>query len=224
MLSLWQIILRMALAMAIIAGVLFGSAGRLDLPMFWVYLAAFLSFGVITMTVMSRHNPDLLRERLKPGPGKRERIARPLLILLIVVHWVLAGIDVGRYHWSDRVPLEAQLAGTVVMVLGMFGWAWAMYVNSFFSSEVRIQTDRGHHVIDRGPYRFVRHPGYLSALILFLGATLVLGSYVSLIPMVGALAVFVWRTSFEDRVLRNELTGYADYASRVRYRLVPGIW
>jgi protein-S-isoprenylcysteine O-methyltransferase Ste14 len=215
---------RLAVAIAIVAGMLFFSAGRWDLPMFWVYLGSFVVFVAVTMGIMLRHDPELLRERFRPAPGRRERITRPLLVPPIVAHWVIAGLDLGRFQWSQPMPAILQIAALAAMWLGMFGWAWAMYSNHFFSSEVRIQAERGHRVVDSGPYGIVRHPGYLSGLILFAADPLVLGSWASAIPMLAVLGVFVWRTAFEDRVLRAELAGYAEYAQRVRFRLVPGIW
>ncbi|HWQ02909.1 MAG TPA: isoprenylcysteine carboxylmethyltransferase family protein, partial [Candidatus Nitrosotenuis sp.] len=179
---------------------------------------------VVTMALMMRHDPELLRERFHPGPGRKEGVARPLLIVLIFLHWIVAGLDVGRIGWSGEVSPFLQAAGVLVIAAGMFGWTWAMCSNHFFSSEVRIQTERGHHVVRGGPYRFLRHPGYAAGLFLFAADPLVLGSWWSAVPMIGVLAVFVWRAAFEDKVLHDELPGYREYAGEVRYRLLPGIW
>ncbi len=192
--------------------------------MVWIYFATILIFVVTVLAIIGRKDPDLLRERFKPGPGARDPETRPLLLLFILGHWIVAGLDVGRYHWSGTLHFGVQLIALLLFSLGLAGWGWAMYTNSFFSSEVRIQTERGHRVITGGPYRFVRHPGYAVLLVFFLASPVVLGSWWALLPVVGAAALILRRTVIEDRVLRAELPGYADYAARVRYRLLPGIW
>jgi protein-S-isoprenylcysteine O-methyltransferase Ste14 len=207
-----------------LASVLFVSAGRWDLPMFWAYWLIFLMFGTVTLRLVHRKYPDLLQERFKPGPGARDPWARPVLVLLVGGHWIIAGLDVGRYHWSDGIPLGAQIVALGVMSLGLIGWGWAMLSNRFFSSEVRIQSERGHHVESGGPYRFVRHPGYLSALIVFAASPLALGSLWALLPAAAVEIIFIRRTALEDRMLRAELPGYAGYAERVRFRLLSGVW
>jgi protein-S-isoprenylcysteine O-methyltransferase Ste14 len=206
------------------ASVLSLSAGRWDLPFFWAYWLMFCTFAVVTLRLVHRKHPDLLQERFRPGPGARDPKSRPVLVMLVVSHWVLAGLDVGRYHWSDGIPLAAQIAALVAFGLGLVGWAWSMLSNRFFSSEVRIQTDRGHQLESGGPYRFVRHPGYFSALLVFAASPLVLGSLWSILPIVAVGWMFLRRTALEDRMLQAELPGYAEYAARVRFRLFPGVW
>ncbi|MGB0068047.1 MAG: isoprenylcysteine carboxylmethyltransferase family protein, partial [Isosphaeraceae bacterium] len=112
----------------------------------------------------------------------------------------------------------------VLLVAGLAGMTWAESVNKFFEQTVRIQTDRGHRVIDTGPYALVRHPGYVAACLLFMGMPLALGSLWALIPAVLSCLLLVLRTIWEDRTLRDELVGYEEYTQRVRYRLVPGVW
>jgi protein-S-isoprenylcysteine O-methyltransferase Ste14 len=216
--------LRVAIALLGTAAVLFIPAGRLDLPMFWAFWSTLCSIGGATLVLVNRKFPDLLQERFRPGPGARDPKSRPLLLLLIAGQWSAAGLDVGRYHWSDIIPVGVQIAALFVVACGMAGWGWAMLSNRFFSSEVRIQTDRGHYVESGGPYRFVRHPGYASALLLFAASPVALGSLWAIVPTLGALAMFIRRTALEDRMLRAELPGYAHYAERVRFRLVSGVW
>lgn len=110
------------------------------------------------------------------------------------------------------------------MLAGIAVTCWAQAVNPFFEPGVRIQSERHQRVIDSGPYRFVRHPGYVAALLLFFGMALALGSYWALLPAALAAALLVLRTAWEDRLLQAELPGYADYARRVRWRLLPGLW
>jgi protein-S-isoprenylcysteine O-methyltransferase Ste14 len=216
--------LRGIIALLGTASVLFVPAGRLDLSMFWAFWLTLCSIGGATLVLVNRKSPDLLQERFRPGAGGRDPKSRPLLVLLIFGQWSVAGLDVGRYHWSDVIPVGVQIAALLVVAGGMAGWGWAMLSNRFFSSEVRIQTDRGHYVESGGPYRFVRHPGYASALLLFAASPVALGSLWAFLPTLGALAMIIRRTALEDRMLRAELPGYAQYAERVRFRLLFGVW
>jgi protein-S-isoprenylcysteine O-methyltransferase Ste14 len=136
---------------------------------------------------------------------------------------IVAGLD-HRFGWSPAFPLWLVVFGFVLILLGYAFAAWALAENRFFSSVVRIQTDRGHAVCDSGPYRLVRHPGYAGNIPPLLGIVLALGSAWTLIPAAVALIIAVVRTALEDQTLQEELPGYRDYARRVRYRLVPGIY
>ncbi len=206
---------------AVIGAFLFVSAGRWDLPMFWAYLGVWFATFVAGSLVA---DPTLARERMRPGPGGRDYFSIFVLMPLWLGRYVLAGLDVGRFHWSDNVPLVVQVIGLVVMAAAMAVEVWAVAVNRFFSSVIRHQTDRGHHVITGGPYRFVRHPGYAAAPYLFVGGGLALGSWLAaLVGLFMALLLFR-RTALEDRFLRERLEGYAAYAERVRYRVFPGVW
>jgi protein-S-isoprenylcysteine O-methyltransferase Ste14 len=166
---------------------------------------------------------DLLRERHAPAPGNQDRLTRPLGIVLVLVHWIIAGLDVGRFHWS-LVPWQVQAAAVVGFAAALAVNFWAMRVNRFYSSVVRVQADRGHHAIVDGPYRFVRHPGYAATLLAMFSGGVALGSWLAMVPVLGFAALFIRRTLLEDRMLQQELTGYADYTQRVKYRLVPGIF
>ncbi len=116
------------------------------------------------------------------------------------------------------------MVGYILLTVGMIGSVWAEAVNKFAEPGVRIQTERGHRVVDAGPYAIVRHPLYVAAFFLFMGIPLALGSFRALIPALVGSAVLVVRTAFEDHMLQNELEGYKEYAGRVRYRLIPGVW
>jgi protein-S-isoprenylcysteine O-methyltransferase Ste14 len=115
-------------------------------------------------------------------------------------------------------------AGYLLLTIGMSITIWAQAVNRFFEPGVRIQTERGHHVVDKGPYALIRHPGYVAACLLFAGTALALGSWWALVPVAGAVLLLLLRTAWEDRTLKVELPGYADYAQRVRFRWLPGLW
>ncbi len=140
-----------------------------------------------------------------------------------LVLYIVAGIDYGRASWS-QVPELWENAAFVLVLLGYLMPLWALTNNPFASGIVRIQKERGHTVSSDGPYRFVRHPMYVGTLFFSLGAPIFLGSWWALLPGLGMAALFVLRTALEDRTLQTELKGYADYAQRVRYRLVPGVW
>jgi protein-S-isoprenylcysteine O-methyltransferase Ste14 len=206
---------------ALIAAVLFGSAGRWDLPMFWAYLGVWFATMLAGSLVA---DPTLARERLRPGPGGQDYLSIVVVSLLWLGHYVVAGLDVGRCHWSDSVPLIVQVIGLLAMAAAMAVMIWAVAVNRFFSSVIRLQTDRGHHLITSGPYRYVRHPAYAASPYLLIGGGLALGSWLAtLIGLVMAL-LLLRRTALEDRFLREKLEGYAAYAEKVRYRVFPGVW
>jgi protein-S-isoprenylcysteine O-methyltransferase Ste14 len=141
-----------------------------------------------------------------------------------LAHYVVAALDLGRFHWSRPLPLRAQGAGLLGLAAALSMLFWATSVNPFFSSVIRIQRDRGHRGITVGPYRYVRHPGYAAAIVLVLSSALALGSRWSLPPAILASLALIRRTLVEDRVLREELERYAPYAEHVRYRLVPTVW
>lgn len=217
------LVLRFALLLAVLATLLFTVAGRTDLPFFWAYLFIFGAVGMIGSLVVHRRDPTLFRERMKPGPGGKDPGMRRLAAVCLLAALLMAGLDAGRFRWSRVIP-AVQLTALILVAVALAIWMWAMSTNRFFSSDARIQRDRGHHVISDGPYRFVRHPGYAVAIILFLATPVALGSWWGLIPVAPLLALFLRRTSLEDRLLLAELEGYADYAARVRYRLIPGLW
>jgi protein-S-isoprenylcysteine O-methyltransferase Ste14 len=145
------------------------------------------------------------------------------LFVAILVIPLVGGLDDGRFHWSS-MSWRVVALGYIVQLAGWIGVAWAQTVNRFFEPGVRIQTERGHQVIDIGPYALIRHPGYFAAVLLFVGIALSLGSWWALIPAGFGSLVLVLRTVWEDRTLHAELPGYAEYAQRVRFRLVPGVW
>ena len=200
---------------------LFGSAGTFAFPSFWAYLAILAGIFIASILLL---DPDLARERLRPG-GQKPPLALRLFSGVLVLHWIVAGLDRGRFHWSDTVPLWLQAAALVVLAGSYAFCLWAMRVNRFFSSVVRIQSDRGQHVVSSGPYAVIRHPGYLAGILVMVTSGIALGSWLATVFLVAlSLPFLMYRVITEDRVLQADLPGYADYAARVRWRLCPGLW
>jgi protein-S-isoprenylcysteine O-methyltransferase Ste14 len=208
--------------------ILFLAAGTLDWPMGWLYAIITLGVGVASRVLLFTRQPDLAAERGKftnaEGAKQWDRVLVPLVALVLpLVVLIVCGLDY-RLNGPGRVALGVQLAATILMVAGYALGIWALLTNRFFSTVVRIQTERGHTVVSNGPYRYVRHPGYAGGLVYYLATPLVLGAPWGCAPA-GVLAVLlVLRTALEDNTLRQELPGYAEYAARVRYRLIPAIW
>jgi protein-S-isoprenylcysteine O-methyltransferase Ste14 len=210
-----------AVFLVLASAALFGGAGTFDFPSFWIYLAILAAIMIASLAGL---DPDLARERMRPG-GQKPPLALRLLALLFFVHWLIAGLDRGRFHWSDTVPDWLQALGMVAVAVGNVVCFWAMRVNRFFSSIIRIQSDRGQHVIDSGPYAFVRHPGYVGGILFMVGSGIALGSWLAWALLTAAsLPFLLGRAINEDRILQADLPGYRDYAARVRWRLLPGVW
>jgi protein-S-isoprenylcysteine O-methyltransferase Ste14 len=204
----------------LIAGILFGAAGRVDLPLYWVYVVIMAAVSVGGLLLISE---DLAHERMLPG-GKPPPWSLRLAFLFCMLHWAIAGLDRGRFHLSDNVPLPLRIAALAVFAAGMAFAMWALHVNPFFSSAVRLQQERGQRVVADGPYRWTRHPGYAGAIPLLVASGLVLCSWLAtLLGTAGALWL-IYRTVVEDRMLRAGLPGYESYAREVRWRLLPGLW
>ena len=213
--------LRATVLLIAAAAALFGSAGSLAIPTLWVYWAILAVVFVAAFALLDR---GLLQERMRPG-GRPTPLGLRLLNIVLFAHWIIAGLDRGRLHWTDSVPLWLQALGLFIIVAGYALAFWAMIVNRFFSSVVRIQSDRGQYVVTGGPYAFVRHPGYSAGILILAASGVALGSWLAAAFLLAVSCPFLfYRVINEDRVLRSQLPGYADYAQRVRWRLVPGIW
>jgi len=206
----------------ILAAILFISSGRLDWMWAWAYLGVGVSILAINVLVMS---PELIAERseIKEDVKGWDRVLGILIGVLTLGALVVIGLD-ARFGWSPQLALAIQLGGLVFLALGQGLFSWVMASNKFFSRAVRIQMDRGHTVATGGPYRYVRHPGYVGYIISWLATPLALGSLWALIPAGLVMCLMVVRTALEDRTLQEQLDGYGDYAGLVRYRLLPGVW
>ncbi len=193
----------------------------------WAYAILFILGFAVSRGLAVRRHPDLLAERVRLMHHENvkpwDRLLAPLVVLATALIPLVAGLDV-RFGSSCPFHLAAKLL-SLVLILGGYAWGTcALLENRFFSGVVRIQTDRGQQVVSTGPYRWMRHPGYAGALLASLATPVLLDSRWSFVPVALLTAVLVIRTALEDRVLQRELPGYDEYAKRVRYRLLPGVW
>jgi len=207
----------------ILAVILFISAGRLDWMWAWAYLGVGVGILIINVLVMP---PELIAERGrtdKKDIKAWDRVLTTLIILPTLGMPIIAGLD-ERFGWSPQLALAVHLIGLAFIALGQGLFTWAMVSNKFFSTSVRIQMDRDHTVATGGPYQCVRHPGYVGYIVSLFATAVALGSLWALIPAGLTMCFFIVRTALEDETLQEELDDYRDYATRVRYRLLPGVW
>ena len=204
---------------------LFWSAGRLDWWGAWGALAVMAGWILATAIVIFRLNPSLLAERLGPRMGAKswDTAIMSLLGLFQLARYILAGLD-QRYGWTGGFPQAAQLIALFICAVGYALVTWATASNAYFSQIVRLQPERGQTVVESGPYHTVRHPAYIGAVLYETAVPVLLASWWAFIPSILCLLLLLLRTTLEDRMLQAELPGYAGYAARVRYRLLPGIW
>ncbi|NQS90796.1 MAG: isoprenylcysteine carboxylmethyltransferase family protein [Chloroflexi bacterium] len=211
---------------AYVAGILMFAAGRWDWLVGWLYVGIFLAFDLATALVVIPISPDLLIERSRSNQDAKswDKIIMPLAAgILPLIGWILAGFN-ERWDWTPEVGIGLSMAGLIGTVLGHGIVVWAMGANAFFSPLVRIQEERGHVVSTTGPYKFLRHPGYVGAILFSSAIPFLLGSWWALIPGILSVVLYVLRTWLEDQTLQEELEGYKEYASQVKFRLIPGVW
>jgi protein-S-isoprenylcysteine O-methyltransferase Ste14 len=201
---------------------LFVPAGRISWFAGWAYLAIFAAFTAAAFVVV---RPELVRERAAPGPGSDRRDALIAGIGFVGLYpgtLIVAGIDAA--HGARCIPPFCQVPAFVLFAAG-YGFAlWAMRANPFFSTFIRIQSERGHSAVSSGPYAWVRHPGYAGTMAAHLVLPAALGSTWAFAPAIAGCLVFAVRTAREDRVLAERLPGYGEYKARVPWRLIPGVW
>jgi len=219
---------RLVVLYLIIPLILLICAGDLGWWQAWVYSLLILAAGIGGRIWAEQRHPGLTAERQNieniQNAKTWDKVLAPLMAVSLVFPMVIvAGLD-HRYNWSPEFPLWLNVIGLILITFGYAFATWAVAENRFFSSVVRIQTERGHVVCDTGPYRFVRHPGYAGNILPLFGIVLALGSIWTLIPAAVAAIITLIRTVLEDQTLQEELPGYRDYAQHVRYRLIPGIY
>jgi protein-S-isoprenylcysteine O-methyltransferase Ste14 len=222
-----QLISRTAVLFAVMALLLFVPAGTIAWPAAWVFLVETTGLSLAIGLWLARHDPGLLAERLSgvmpPGQERWDRLVMATFLVLTAVWLPVMAIDAMRYRYS-HVPLWVQGLGALGVFLGLYMSYLTFRANSYAAPVVKIQAARGHRVATGGPYRFVRHPMYAGAILLFVGAPLLLGSWYGLALAPVLTALLAYRARMEERMLIAKLDGYADYAARVRYRLIPFVW
>jgi protein-S-isoprenylcysteine O-methyltransferase Ste14 len=204
---------------------LFISAGRIDYWQGWIYVLIALAMFIVNYTVL-RIDRDLLDERSKPGEGSKKWDKLLLLFTspLTISLYITGGLDSGRYHWSPHFHWSLYITGIILTITGQLLFLIAQKQNKFFSSTVRIQTDRGHTVCETGLYKVVRHPAYSGIMIQTLGFPMFFGSLWSIIFVSLIVLLFLIRTYLEDKTLLNELNGYREYTYKTRYKIIPFVW
>jgi len=205
---------------------LFIAAGRWDWIRGWISVALSVVGLTAVGLIVQHYNPELMAQRARwrrKDTKPFDKIFMAIFMPLVVIQPAVAGLDAVRYHWSS-MPFGFVYPGVILFVLSMVLIAWVMAINPYAETSVRIQTDRGHTVVTSGPYRLVRHPMYVGVMLDYVGNSLVWGSAWALGITGVIILLFLWRTAREDRTLRQELSGYEDFAAHTRYRLLPGVW
>ena len=207
------------------AALLFTSAGTLIWPIVWVLQAEYIAIYLLNRYYFLREKPELIAERGKPKQGvkKWDKTITAVIMLFNFSMLVIIGVD-ERFTWSPDFPLALQIAGLLLIASGQLLFSWAMASNPFFSTLVRVQKDRGQIVAQQGPYRYVRHPGYVGYIVFTLATPLTLSSLWGFIPAGIVSALLVLRTHFEDEILLAELEGYDQFSNQTKCRLIPGVW
>jgi protein-S-isoprenylcysteine O-methyltransferase Ste14 len=215
-------LLRWLLASLAVGGAPMVLSGEWTSPYLWLFAIGFSAvFFYANVAVL---DDDLARERFRPPSEGADTVALRWIRLSALAAFVFAPIDSGRLHWTAVVPPGLRTFAVAAAVGAFFLVVRAMMTNRFFSAVIRIQGERGHRVVDQGPYAVVRHPGYFGMLVFAPMAALALGSWWALIPAGLYCLLIARRVIVEDQFLRTNLTGYDEYAGRVRHRVIPGVW
>jgi protein-S-isoprenylcysteine O-methyltransferase Ste14 len=210
--------------MLVLLGVMMFVPAGIGWAMGWLFLLVFVALAVTSTVYLWRANPEIFvaRSKVHKGTKQWDRVLLVLILGSFFAVFMVAGLD-ARYQWSS-VPVWLTAVGYSWFALGFAMSTCVCAENKFAEPSVRIQADRGQHVVDTGPYAVVRHPLYAVSGVLMTGMPLALGSFWALVPVGVAAAVLAVRTVLEDRTLQNELEGYKEYAARVRYKLIPCVW
>ena len=211
--------------LTLLFAIFFVAAGNINILSAWISLGLYSIVSIINLFLV---DPDLISERLQmggKGVNQKDRmLASMSFLFLYPLTLIIAGLDIGRFHWTRSYSLVIQISAFILFGLGNLLGLWAMANNKYFSTFVRIQEDRDHEVVSGGPYQYIRHPGYAGTILSAITLPLVLGSVYALVPALVGCIGFVVRTALEDEILINRLEGYRDYTQKVHYRLLPGVW
>ena len=224
---LMKLLVQTVLWLGVMAIILFGPAGTIRWTGAWIFLIETFVISVVFGLWLARHDPALLKERLRPpiqkGQSIQDKIVTGLLVLLYLGWFVFMALDAVRFQWSS-VPAWLQVPGALGVFVACYIGYLTLRENTFAAPVVKIQKERAHTVITSGPYRFVRHPMYAGMIFYLFFTPLLLGSWWGLLWGLVLLGLFAIRIQIEEGTLRRELQGYNEYARRVRYRLIPGVW
>ena len=220
-------VIRNTLVFTISSGIMFLAAGRLDWPVviiFWIVyylinMASSLYLIKIDSSLMKERQDAISQKNVKPW----DHWILAINMLLTTGLFALIGLDAGRFGWS-QVPILVRIAGGILILASFVLTLWSYRANTFMSSLVRIQSERGHCVVKIGPYAIIRHPMYAGVCLLDVGMPMLLNSLYGLLVSLLIIAVVILRITLEEKTLRAELSGYNDYTIQVRFRLIPGIW
>ena len=224
--GVFQYFIRSVIAPVLLGAIFFLAAGTITYVNGWILYGLFFVMSMVTNVILFIYNPELMyyRTRLnKEGIKEWDKVLMPVAVITgLHLHALIMGLDI-RYGWSN-FNIENLPLGIILYLLSFLFVSWSMVVNRYFEPNVRLQSERNHQVISDGPYRYVRHPGYTGFILGSFGSVLIIGSSVGLISAVISSLLIIIRTKLEDNTLQNELSGYSDYALKVRSKLFPGIW
>jgi protein-S-isoprenylcysteine O-methyltransferase Ste14 len=222
---MWVIMVKSVVVLGLWAGLPLIAAWRVDWTRGWVYAGLTVGMSLVAIVLLGVVNPAIIRGRGEWHKGTKtfDKVIVAVLVPAICAVVIVGGLDGGRFGWSS-LPQYLLYVGVALNVFGYAVVTWVLAVNPFAEPTVRIQTDRGHRVITSGPYAYVRHPMYAGSFVMFAGVPMILDSAWALVPLGIAIVAGAVRTVYEDRFLRSELEGYEEYAKKVRYRLIPGVW
>jgi protein-S-isoprenylcysteine O-methyltransferase Ste14 len=225
-----RLLLQMIAVGTFVSLLLFISAGRLNWIQGWVFVTLWFVTKLSYVALVAKYDPELTAERANRHKNTQtyDRVLMTAYILMGFGAFLVAGLEARyypqRFTLTAPTPIILMLLGIVVHLVLNGLTMWAMLTNTYHSSESRLQTERDQQVVTDGPYGYIRHPTYFAAFVMWLTTPMILGSWWALLPAAVAAALMVARTLFEDRMLKRELPGYAEYAQEVRYRLLPGVW
>lgn len=221
----WRWLAREIFGIFFLAAILFGGSGHFDWSMAWWLLGVYVVWIGSTALLLMPNRPGVLAERAQRRFSEKrwDTVILALFGMTSMAKYIIAALDF-RYGWTQSFSLPVQVGGMIVAILGYGLVTWGMTANAFFSMVNRIQSERGHSVATTGPYRYIRHPGYLGSILFDLGTPFMLNSLWALIFGIASALLMAMRTAWEDQSLRDELQGYSAYARQTHYRLIPGIW
>jgi protein-S-isoprenylcysteine O-methyltransferase Ste14 len=213
--------------LALMGVLLFAAAGNWLWPEAWAFLIIFALASIAFCAWLLRRDPALLEQRMGSMVQKGQPLWDKIFMSLIMVGWnvwlVFMGLDAQRFQWS-HMPLWLEVFGALLILAGFVGVVPVFAANSFAAPVVRVQGERGQHVIDTGPYAWVRHPMYAAASLYLIGLPLLLGSWYGLIGAAIIIIGIAWRATHEEQTLKRDLSGYDAYMTRVPWRLIPHVW